>query len=191
LSALDATGRARAVGSASSEETDESDTTYFLLHQLRALNEAIVDLHAYLHRKVEKSRDAQQLLEESPALHQRVNHRQLALLNHALQHPRFVYKIDRHQSSHHVTYQTARTDLLDLVEMGLLEKSTVGRTFIFVPPDDLRARLDRLRDGGDATVPVPPSPVNDLPGTALSSPSDIASPSRCPPARPSSPAPFP
>jgi len=130
-------------------ETDESDTTYFLLHQLRALNEAIVDLHAYLHRKVVELRDTQQLLDQSPALHQRLNHRQLALLNHALQHPRFVYKIDRHQSSHHVTYQTARTDLLDLVEMGLLEKSTVGRTFIFVPPDDLRARLDALRRGPD------------------------------------------
>lgn len=130
-------------------ETDESDTTYFLLHQLRALNEAIVDLHAYLHRKVEELRNTQELLERSPALHKRLNHRQLALLDHALKHPRFVYKIDRHQSSHHVTYQTARTDLLDLVEMGLLEKSTVGRTFIFVPPDDLRDRLEGIRRGGD------------------------------------------
>ena len=136
-------------------ETDESDTTYFLLHQLRTLNEAIVDLHAYLHRKVEELRDAQQLLDQSPALHQRLNHRQLALLNHALQHPRFVYKIDRHQSSHHVTYQTARTDLLGLVEMGLLEKSTVGRTFIFVPPDDLRVRLDRLRQGNEPATSGP------------------------------------
>jgi Fic family protein len=107
-------------------------------------------VRAYLYRKVEELQDAQQLLEQSPAPHQRLNHRQLALLNHALEHPRFVYKIDRHQSSHHVTYQTARTDLLDLVAMGLLEKSTVGRTFIFVPPEDLRARLDALRRGPDA-----------------------------------------
>lgn len=132
-------------------ETDDSDATYFLLHQLRALNEAIDDLHAYLHRKVEELRDAQQLIEQSPALHQRLNYRQLALINHALQHPKSVYKIDRHQSSHHVTYQTARTDLLDLVDMGLLEKSLVGRAFMFVPPDDIRERLNTIRNGADTT----------------------------------------
>jgi Fic family protein len=129
-------------------ETDDGDTTYFLLHQLQVLNEAIAELHAYLHRKAEEIRDAQQLIERSPALHERLNHRQLGLLNHALKHPKSTYRIDRHQSSHHVTYQTARTDLLDLVAMGLLDKSRLGRAFIFVAPDDLRARLDAIKSGG-------------------------------------------
>jgi Fic family protein len=126
-------------------ETDESDTTYFLLHQLLTINEAIADLHRYLHRKMEETREAKRLLEQSPALHQRLNHRQLSLLDHALRNPRNLYRIDRHQSSHHVTYQTARTDLLDLTEMGLLEKSTMGRAFVFTAPDDLRQRLDAIR----------------------------------------------
>lgn len=125
-------------------ETDGSDVTYFLLHQLRTLQKAIAELYDYLHRKVEELRDAQRLIERSPALHGRLNHRQLGLLDHALKHPKSVYRIDRHQSSHHVTYQTARTDLLDLVEMGLLEKSKAGRAFIFIAPDELRARLSAV-----------------------------------------------
>ena len=128
-------------------ETDGSDATYFLLHQLRTLQKAVAELHDYLHKKVDELRDAQQLIERSPALHERLNHRQFGLLDHALKHPKSVYRIDRHQSSHHVTYQTARTDLLDLVEMGLLEKSKVGRAFIFIVPDDLRTRLDAVKSG--------------------------------------------
>jgi Fic family protein len=127
-------------------ETDDSDTTYFLIHQLQTIDEAIKDLQVHLQQKVEELRDAEQLLGQSPALYQRLNHRQLALLGHALKSPRTAYMIDRHQSSHHVTYQTARTDLLDLVTMGLLEKSMKGRAFMFTTPDDLRERLNAIRD---------------------------------------------
>jgi Fic family protein len=127
-------------------ETDDSDTTYFLIHQLQTINKAIQELQVYLRRKVEETRDAEQLLGQSPALYQRLNHRQLALLGHALKNPRTAYMIDRHQSSHHVTYQTARTDLLDMVQMGLLEKSMKGRAFMFTTPEDLRERLNAIRD---------------------------------------------
>lgn len=133
-------------------ETDDSDTTYFLLHQLNALKAAIAELHEYLRRKVEEQRHARQLIEHSPALHERLNHRQLALIDHALRKPQSVYRIDRHQSSHHVTYQTARTDLLDLVDMGLLAKSKAGRAFIFIAPEGLRARLEAIRSGYPLTA---------------------------------------
>lgn len=133
-------------------ETDDSDTTYFLLHQLDALKEAIAELHEYLRRKVDEQRHAQQLIGHSPVLHERLNHRQLALLDHALRNPQSVYKIDRHQSSHHVTYQTARTDLLDLVDLGLLTKSKAGRAFIFIAPEDLRARLEAIKSGYSSTT---------------------------------------
>lgn len=133
-------------------ETDDSDTTYFLLHQLNALKEAIAKLHEYLRTKVEERRHAQQLIEHSPALHERLNYRQLALIDHALRSPQSVYKIDRHQSSHHVTYQTARTDLLDLVDLGLLTKSKAGRAFIFIAPEDLRARLEAIKSGYTLTT---------------------------------------
>ena len=74
------------------------------------------------------------------------------MIDHALRNPQSVYRIDRHQSSHHVTYQTARTDLLDLVDMGLLAKSKAGRAFIFTAPEDLRARLEAIKSGYPLTA---------------------------------------
>lgn len=137
-------------------ETDESDTTYFLLHHLQVLNQAIAELHEFLSKKADELRNAQLLIQQSPALHEQLNHRQLALLDHALKHPGAVYRIDRHQSSHHVTYQTARTDLLDLVKIGLLDKSKLGRTFIFISPDDIRARLDAIKTDASKTTAAGP-----------------------------------
>ena len=48
------------------------------------------------------------------------------------------------QRSHGVSYQTARTDLLQMAdEMGLLRKRKSGRSFVFVSPSDLRERVGR------------------------------------------------
>jgi len=40
--------------------------------------------------------------------------------------------------------QTARTDLLDLAERGLLQKRKRGRTWHFLPAEDLEKRLAEL-----------------------------------------------
>ena len=122
-------------------ETDDNDLTYFLLSQLRIICRAIDALRDYLTRKVREVRETTTLLKESADL----NHRHLALLSHALRHPGQRYTIESHRTSHQVTYQTARTDLLDLAEKQLLEKRKRGRTFVFVPVGDLRERLQDLR----------------------------------------------
>ena len=44
------------------------------------------------------------------------NHRQIALVRHALKHPGHRYTIASHRRSHNVVYQTARSDLLDLAK---------------------------------------------------------------------------
>jgi hypothetical protein len=46
-----------------------------------------------------------------------------------------------HQNSNQVTYETARTDLLDLVDLGLLEKHREGKSFVFHMPQKLREKL--------------------------------------------------
>ncbi|MEW6766357.1 MAG: Fic family protein [Pseudomonadota bacterium] len=122
-------------------ETDGNDATYFLLHQLGVIREAIHALQAYLARKSAEQRDTEQLLRTSSALRGRFNHRQLAMLTHALKHPGHAYGIEGHQRSHDVAYATARADLLGLAEAGLLEQSKRGRALLFVVPDDLRQRI--------------------------------------------------
>ncbi len=117
-------------------ETDDNDLTYFLLAQLRVLEQALDALQAYLARKTQHLRAASRLLRGET-----LNHRQRALLAHALTHPGFAYSIASHRTSHGVVYQTARTDLLDLEARGLLDRRQVRKTYVFLAPDDLAARL--------------------------------------------------
>ena len=124
-------------------ETDDDDVTYFLLHQLRVTERAIRALHEYLTNKEREVRETERLLRDS-SLAAAFNHRQVALLNHALKHLGFSYTFVSHRRAHRVTYQTARTDLLALERAGLLERVLRGRTFVFVAPRDLRGRLDGL-----------------------------------------------
>jgi Fic family protein len=125
-------------------ETDDNDVTYFILNQLRVIIQAIKDLHAYLARKTAEIRETERFLRSSRAVNAMLNYRQLAVVNHALKHPLFVYTIDSHRRSHNVSYQTARTDLLDLAKHKLLSQGKTGRAFNFLAPSDLRARLERL-----------------------------------------------
>lgn len=124
-------------------ETDGNDTTYFLIHQLDVIRKAIVALHDYLARKSAEQRDTARLLHSSRALRGLLNRRQIDLLTHALKHPGFDYAIDAHQHSHNVAYATARSDLLGLAELGLLEQTKRGRAFVFIAPDDLRQRIEQ------------------------------------------------
>lgn len=123
-------------------ETDGNDTTYFLLHQLDVVRKAIHALHDYLARKSAEQRDTARLLRTSRVLRAQLNQRQTVLLTHALKHPGFDYAIDAHQRSNNVAYATARSDLLGLAALGLLEQTKRGRAFVFIAPDDLRARIE-------------------------------------------------
>ena len=127
-------------------ETDDSDTTYFLIHQLEVIRKAITGLHEYLARKVSEQKTTERLLVGSGKLRNRFNHRQLALLTHALKYPGEVYKIEGHQRSHAVVYQTARSDLLDLSELGLLNKQKIGKSFVFQATSNLREAIAKLAE---------------------------------------------
>jgi Fic family protein len=117
-------------------ETDEFDATYFVLHQLQVIRRAVEELMVYLQRKMAQTRETIQLLKRAD-----LNHRQVALLTHALRHPDAFYTIQSHATSHGVVHQSARTDLLNLVGRGLLERQVVGRRFIFRPAEDLARKL--------------------------------------------------
>lgn len=125
-------------------ETDDSDVTYFVLNQLRVIIKAIEELHDYLAKKADELTETEVLLRNSRIVKATLNHRQLALVHHALQHPSYAYTFDSHRVSHNVTYQTARTDLLELDRQKLLVHRKRGRRFIFISPPDLRERIERL-----------------------------------------------
>ena len=72
-----------------------------------------------------------------------------AFLAHAIRHPDAGYTIRGHRTSHGVAYATARADLLQLAELGLLDRRLAGKkTNVFHPPPDLEDRIRSLP--GDA-----------------------------------------
>lgn len=117
-------------------ETDELDSTYFVLYQLTVARRAIDELLAYLRRKMSDVRQTERLLRQST-----LNHRQVALLTRALRHPDAEYTVRSHSTSHRVTSQSARTDLLDLEHRGLLERKLIGKKFVFFPVPGLADKL--------------------------------------------------
>lgn len=121
-------------------ETDENDLTYFIVYHLDVIHGAIRQLHQYIKHKSEKLKEVERQMQGSLSL----NHRQRALIGHALRHPHQRYTIRSHQVSHNVVYQTARMDLFGLEEDGLLRSAKAGRTYYFVPAEDLHARLAHL-----------------------------------------------
>jgi Fic family protein len=120
-------------------ESDDGDTTYFALYQLSVICRAIDDLHDYLARKMAELRDVERTIKASAEF----NPRQLALLGHAMRHPETAYTFEGHRRSHGIVYQSARSDILDLAERGLLVRRKLGRKFVFDPAPGLAARLGR------------------------------------------------
>ena len=118
-------------------ETDGNDLTYFLLHQSDVIRKAIESLHEYIARKTREARENQSRLRDMRHL----NHRQQALVGHALRHPGTVYTIEGHQRSHDTAYNTARTDLLALADQGLFLKGQSGKKMVFHPIPDLETTL--------------------------------------------------
>ena len=123
-------------------ESDDNDLTYFLIHQLDVIHKAITALHRFLDKKMRDLNAAEQMLVQNPRLKGRLNFRQLALLRHALKHPRFAYVIDEHQNSHGISYDVARKDLLYMAdELKLLAKTKDGKRYLFVVPEDIEQRI--------------------------------------------------
>ncbi|WP_206063126.1 Fic family protein [Nocardioides sp. HDW12B] len=118
-------------------EDDEGDLTHFFVYHCQVIVRAIEALHEYLARKADEVRDLRNRLGSTG----RFNHRQLAMLEHAIKNPGATYTAQSHARSHQVTTQTARQDLGQLEELGLLRHETSGRRMIWSASPDLRERL--------------------------------------------------
>lgn len=124
-------------------ESDESDTTYFVSHQLDVLLKAVEGVHAYIARKQLAQQQAETLLKPGSKLARMLNHRQRALLLNALRNPDKAFTIAVHQRTHDIVYDTARSDLLGLVKTKLLRQDKHGKQHVFFAAPDLGQKLAR------------------------------------------------
>ncbi|MCY3631222.1 MAG: Fic family protein [bacterium] len=118
-------------------ETDNNDATYFVFDQLEVIERAIDNLRDYLTRKTAEISKIKDLLRNVPGL----NNRQLAIISDALHDPYETFTFHGQAQLQRVAYQSARTDLLALEEMGLFTKTKVGNKFEFHAADELEERL--------------------------------------------------
>jgi Fic family protein len=124
-------------------ECDGGDTTHFVSHQLDVLLLAIDGVHTYIARKQQAHQEAETLLKPGSRLARRLNHRQRALLLNAVRHPGKTFTIAVHQREHGVAYETARSDLLDLVDAKLMRNYRQGKQWVFHAVPDLGVRLKK------------------------------------------------
>jgi len=120
-------------------ETDEGDLTYFLVYNMRAIALALRDLRKYLQRKQMEIARSNELLRR----HRGLNSRQKALVYSAIREPDGFYTIEAHKNFHGIVYETARHDLLQLVEKGFLRKEKQGKEFVFWPCEGM---IEKLRE---------------------------------------------
>jgi Fic family protein len=117
-------------------ETDQGDLTYFVLYHLDVLKRAMSELMEKVARKAKEIRQAEAQLSEVAEL----NHRQRALISHALRHPNAQYTVESHRRSQGVVTQTARTDLEALVTRGLLVSRYRGKKRVYSPSERVKNR---------------------------------------------------
>jgi Fic family protein len=123
-------------------EQDGNDLTYFILYQLQVIRRSIQELHDYLDRKVRDMQEVRRSLASMPGA---FNHRQLAVLQHAMSNSDAQYTVQSHMNSHRVVHETARKDLLELEQRGLLKRHRMGKAFVWVPEPDLAVLLRQRR----------------------------------------------
>ncbi len=121
-------------------ETDDNDLTYFIRYHLQIIEKSIDELHDYIQRKTRQIQKIETKLRGIEIL----NHRQRALIGHALRHPQQRYTIESHKNSNNVVYETARSDLLNLRDRGLLKAMKIGKEWSFTAVDNLEDCLAAL-----------------------------------------------
>ncbi|MDR3074650.1 MAG: Fic family protein [Candidatus Methanoplasma sp.] len=99
-------------------ETDDNDITYFIKFNLQKVQEALDDFLGY----IETERKERQEFESAVSERYCLNMRQKMMIADAMKSGE-PFSIQEMQSKFQVTYQTARTDVMKLEEVGMVKKA--------------------------------------------------------------------
>ncbi|MBI1782071.1 MAG: Fic family protein [Sphingobacteriales bacterium] len=113
-------------------EYDDNDLTYFFIYNLKCISDALEELKLYIDRKMKEKSTTIQLLKNH-----NLNERQLFVLQDLLKDPNQYFTAKQIETKFAVSNQTARTDLLKLVDEKLLVQRNIGRLMTFFGVENL------------------------------------------------------
>jgi Fic family protein len=109
-------------------EYDEMDLTYFILYNLSCVDEARKDLLKYLEEKQTEQNATKGIIKKI----RDINQREGDILRYMMEHSDEYFTIREVMQTYDTVYETARTDLLHLADLGFLIKEKRGREFVFI-----------------------------------------------------------
>lgn len=120
-------------------EHDDNDLTYFIDYNIKCLDLASKSLQSYIERKVMEKHNLYHLLQ-----YETVNPRQAEILKSLIVDNKKSYTISEIQNKFGIVYQTARTDLIGLQELGYVKEKKFGKKLIFFKTDDFEGKLKNI-----------------------------------------------
>ncbi len=112
-------------------EDDDNDLTYFFHYNLKVLTNALKDFRRYITLQIEKKAALYDLnrIED-------LNERQVEILFKINKEKHKIYTIKEIQNTFGIAYQTARTDLMNLVDQGYMAQKKSGNKMLFRKSND-------------------------------------------------------
>ena len=120
-------------------EYDDNDLTYFIDYNLRAIDLALKSLKDYIGRKIKERKNVFDIVK-----YENINERQAEILKEFIIDTKKTITIKEIEIEFGVVYQTARTDLLGLVELGYLHEKYFGKKLVFFRADGFENKVDLL-----------------------------------------------
>ncbi|WP_201982717.1 Fic family protein [Hymenobacter rubidus] len=124
-------------------EHDGNDLTYFINYQVKTLDLAFTSLQQYIERKVAEKKQLRSFRQFD-----QLNQRQVAILQELMTDPDAIWTIREVQHRFGVVYDTARTDLMHLENLGLLDKRREGKIkILYLRAENFEEAVAKLKGG--------------------------------------------
>jgi len=117
-------------------EYDENDLTYFIIYNLKAIKTALEDLKLHIQHKNDEKKKVLSLIKNTS-----FNERQIVLVKDIMQDKTEYFTVAEVEQRFGVSNQTARNDLTNLVNNGILSARQSGRKIHFFAADGFEQKL--------------------------------------------------
>jgi Fic family protein len=121
-------------------EQDDNDLTYFIKFQIKCVESARKELKEYIIKKQEEKNKIYDFLNKIPS----INDRQALVLSLFSKNPKRIVTIQELKERFGIVYQTARTDLLELVNKKFLIKKKTGKKYTFFRSENFDTIMSKL-----------------------------------------------